>query len=141
LLVGCPAADDVVLVVSELAANAIAHSVSGQPGGTFTVRLRHACGTGVRAEVQDQGSNWDGDLAAAARHPHGLWLVRTLSAACGAGRGPGRSGLVWARLEDPAGTRPSAGPGGTPARARAAAAAGPVTSQIPDPAHAIRSDP
>src|SRR5205823_5367068 len=98
LLDGCPAADDAVLVVSELAANAIRHSASGAPGGSFTVRLRHACGDHVRAEVQDQGSDWDGDLAASARHPHGLGLVMALATACGTGRGPGRSRLVWARV-------------------------------------------
>ena len=90
VLGGCPAADDVLLVVSELAANAIAHSDSGRPGGTFTVRLGHACGHHVRAEVEDQGSSWDGDLDASARHPHGLYLVTALSAACGTDRGPGR---------------------------------------------------
>jgi hypothetical protein len=100
LLDGCPAADDIVLIVSELAANAIAHSDSGQPGGTFTVRLRHRGGH-IRAEVQDQGSNWDGDLSAAARHPHGLYLTAMLAAACGTAAGPGRSRLVWARIDDP----------------------------------------
>ena len=89
---GCPVTDDVVLVVSEMAVNAITHSDSGQPGGTFTVRLRHVCGDYVHAEVQDQGSAWDGDLATSARHPHGLCLVTTLSAACGTTRGPGPPG-------------------------------------------------
>jgi Histidine kinase-like ATPase domain len=112
LLDGCPAADDAVLVVSELAANAVTHSASGQPGGTLTVRLQHACGEQVRAEVQDQGSDWDGDLAAAARHPHGLGLVTALSAACGTGRGPGRSRLVWAQIDDRA-AGPASAAGGT----------------------------
>jgi hypothetical protein len=88
LLGGCPVTDDVVLVVSELAANAIAHSDSGQCGGTFTVRLNHARGDHVRAEVQDLGSAWDGDLAACARRPHGLYVITALSAACGTSRGP-----------------------------------------------------
>ena len=115
---GCPIADDVVLVVSELAVNAILHSDSGQPDGTFTVRLRHACGDYVHAEVQDQGSMWDGDLAASARHPHGLYLVAAVSAACGTAPGPGRSCLVWARLDDLAAARPaSAAPHSLPARA------------------------
>jgi serine/threonine-protein kinase RsbW len=39
LLADCPAADDALLLVSELAANAITHSDGGRPGGTFTVRL------------------------------------------------------------------------------------------------------
>src|SRR5260370_40129184 len=41
---GCPATDDVALLVTELAANAIAPSASGRPGGTFTVRVGHVHG-------------------------------------------------------------------------------------------------
>src|SRR5437879_4227173 len=38
LLAHCPMADEVILAVSELAANAALHSNSGLPGGTFIVR-------------------------------------------------------------------------------------------------------
>jgi serine/threonine-protein kinase RsbW len=100
VLAGCPAADDVVLAVTELAANAIAHSASGRPGGTFAAREQAGRGH-VRAEVRDQGSGWDGDLAAAARHPHGLWLVTALSSACGTSPAPGGGRLVWACIDDP----------------------------------------
>ncbi|MEZ0107916.1 anti-sigma regulatory factor (Ser/Thr protein kinase) [Catenulispora sp. EB89] len=34
-----PGVDDVVLVASELATNAVRHSASGRPGGTFTLHL------------------------------------------------------------------------------------------------------
>lgn len=78
---GFPAATDVTLLVSEFCANAIAHSASGQPGGAFTVRIRLR-GTYLRAEVEDQGSYWDGSLAAA-QPPHGLFLLRALSHTCG----------------------------------------------------------
>lgn len=81
----CPFAADVVLLVSELAANAVAHSASGQPGGTFSIRARIRDGGSVYAEVEDQGSCWTGDLSTAAC-PHGLYLVRELSAACGTRR-------------------------------------------------------
>src|SRR5581483_8416432 len=37
----CPVADDVVRLLSELSANAVAHSDSGEPGGKFMVRLTH----------------------------------------------------------------------------------------------------
>jgi len=37
----CPVADDAVHLLSELSANAIAHSDSGKSGGTFTVRAQH----------------------------------------------------------------------------------------------------
>ncbi len=56
--------------------------------------------------MQDQGSAWDGDLAAAARHRHGLYLVAALAAACGTAPGLGRSRLIWAQIADPPGTRP-----------------------------------
>jgi hypothetical protein len=36
VLDGCPAADDVVQILSEIAANACQHSRSGKPGGKFT---------------------------------------------------------------------------------------------------------
>jgi len=67
-LAGCPVADDVVHLLSELSANAIAHSDSGNRDGAFTVRAEHFPGSYVRGEVEDQGSAWDGDLPASARH-------------------------------------------------------------------------
>lgn len=83
---GCPAADDAILLVSELAANAVTHSASGHPGGTFTVRARLHSDQSVHTEVEDQGSAWDGNLAAAERL-HGLHLLHELSAGCGTRRG------------------------------------------------------
>ena len=113
LLAGCPAADDVLLLASELAANAIAHSDSGRPGGSFTVRLTHEPGCGVLAEVADQGSTWPGDLPVCAQPPHGLYLLRALSTACGARR-DGYSRIVWFRLDhccspNPVPPRPAGG--------------------------------
>lgn len=102
---GCPAADDVGLLVTELAANAIAHSASGEPGGTFTVRVRHAHSDHVRAEVRDGGSDWDGDIGRSASHPHGLYLLLALAAVCGV-HGSDGSRTVWFRLDDPAGREP-----------------------------------
>lgn len=98
LLAGCPAAADALLLVSELAANAITHSDSGHPGGTFTIRLTHQPGRGVQAEVRDQGSAWPGDLPAPARSPHGLYLLQALSTACGVRR-DGRIQIVWFHLD------------------------------------------
>jgi hypothetical protein len=89
---GFPAADDAVLLLSELAANACAHSASGQPGGTFTVRAQ-LCGTYLHAEIEDQGSGWDGFLHPG-EAPHGLYLLRTLSAACGTLPGT-RGWVTW----------------------------------------------
>lgn len=108
VLAGFPAADDVILLTSELCANAIVHSDSGRPGGTFTVRLHRADGRHVRAEVQDQGSTWDGDLRRAARHPHGLRLVLDLSTACGTDPGA-HACTVWFCINDPATSRAAPG--------------------------------
>jgi two-component sensor histidine kinase len=112
-LAGSPAADDAVLLASELAANACAHSASGRPGGQFVVRLR---GSGssrgpVYVEVEDQGSSWDGFLHQT-ESPHGLYLLRSLAADCGTR--PGASGwITWFVVG--AGMR-DAGPEPVPAR-------------------------
>ncbi|MGA2829638.1 MAG: ATP-binding protein [Streptosporangiaceae bacterium] len=80
-LAGFPAADEAILLASELCTNAVTYSASGQPGGTFTVRAQ-LTGTYLHAQVEDQGSTWDGSLEPA-DPPHGLYLLRTLSTACG----------------------------------------------------------
>jgi Histidine kinase-like ATPase domain len=85
MLRGCPAADDAVLLISELATNACTYTASGYPGGTFIVRIETFAGH-VRVEVEDQGSTWDGNLSNA-RPPHGLFLLQALSASCGTYRG------------------------------------------------------
>jgi anti-sigma regulatory factor (Ser/Thr protein kinase) len=55
VLDGCPAADDAVLLTSELVTNAIAHTASGK-GGKVVVTVYRA-DTRVRVEVQDDGSD------------------------------------------------------------------------------------
>jgi serine/threonine-protein kinase RsbW len=70
----CPAADDMILIADELAANAIVHSRSR--GSTLTVRCQLSAGT-ARIEVEDLGGPWrprnPGD------RPHGLDIVRALT--------------------------------------------------------------
>jgi anti-sigma regulatory factor (Ser/Thr protein kinase) len=90
---GYPAADDVILLVSELCANAVTHSASGQPGGTFTIRARRCGTTCVYAEVEDQGSTWNGNLTTA-RSPHGLYLLQQLSTHSGTRPGP-HGWITW----------------------------------------------
>ena len=89
MLPGFPAADDAILLISELATNACLYSASGDLGGAFTVRIERFGGH-VRVEVEDQGSAWDGDLSKA-RLPHGLYLMQALSDSCGTY--PGHAGL------------------------------------------------
>jgi hypothetical protein len=119
LLAGCPMADDVVLLMSELAANAVRHSRSGRDGGTFAARLLDVPGQYVLGEIMDGGSDWDGDLQRSARDASGLCLVLALSAACGVSGGRhGRA--VWFRVRyPPAASAPTAqavAPGALPLR-------------------------
>lgn len=100
LLAGYPAADEVILCLSELAANAVLHSDSRKPGGTFTVRIESCPGTHIRIEVKDDGGPW----LAAAPDPasgRGLDIIRVLAADWGvATSSAGRT--VWARFNWPA---------------------------------------
>ena len=92
---GCPAADDIILIASELAANAIIHTRSR--GGTFTVRCQASPGR-ARIEVEDLGGPWrprqPGD------RPHGLDIVQALTGPDGWGTQPASTGgrIVWAQL-------------------------------------------
>jgi serine/threonine-protein kinase RsbW len=88
-----PVSDDAVLLVSELAANACAHSASGRPGGQFTVRVCGNVQDGVYVEVEDGGSAWDG-VFKHAESPHGLYLLQALSTACGTRRGD-QGWITW----------------------------------------------
>ena len=95
---GCTAAQDAVLIASELAANAVLHSASA--GEFFTIRCQTRPGS-VWIEVQDLGAPWQpgppGD------RPRGLDIIHALT-------GPGNWGtritsdgdrIVWARLHLP----------------------------------------
>jgi anti-sigma regulatory factor (Ser/Thr protein kinase) len=99
LLAGCPAADDVILCLSELAANAVLHSNSRRPGGTFTVRIGSRPGAYLRLEVEDDGGPW----LAPAPDPgsgRGLDIIGALAAEWGVATSPaGRT--VWARFDWP----------------------------------------
>lgn len=91
----CPVADEAVLLLSELSANAVAHSASGSPGGKFTVRLRHATGRYVWGQVEDEGSGWDGSLPDSARDASGLFLVIKLASTYGVNCRSDGHRLVW----------------------------------------------
>lgn len=95
---GCPVADDAVLIVSEIATNAVLHSQSR--GEFFTVRVELSSDH-VRIEVEDLGGAWrakrdDG-------RPHGLDVVEALTGPDGWGveRTDDGDRIVWARLDIP----------------------------------------
>src|ERR1700691_828229 len=73
---GCPIADELVLLASELATNAIRHSKSGEPGSTFTVRAELRHGTCAWVEVEDQGGDdWNGHDGEGQDGEHGRGLA------------------------------------------------------------------
>jgi two-component sensor histidine kinase len=70
--------DDVVLISSELTANAILHSASVGPGGRFAISVAVSNREYVRVEVEDQG----GPRTASQRglpDGHGLSIVAALA--------------------------------------------------------------
>ena len=92
----CPAADDIVLIVSELASNCILHTRSR--GQFFHVRCELSPGS-ARIEVEDMGGPWrkrkdDG-------RPHGLDIVEALTGTdrWGTEITPDQTRVVWVRLE------------------------------------------
>jgi serine/threonine-protein kinase RsbW len=87
----CPAADDAVLIVSELAANAALHSLSRN--WFFTVRVKRY-GTCIYIEVEDAGGPWM--PRPPDDRPHGLDIVRALARTWGIRESPGRA--VWATV-------------------------------------------
>ena len=100
LLDGGPAAEDALLCLSELAANAVLHSRSREPGGQFRVRAeRH--GGHVRVEVCDQGGPWAAAPSPDGQNGRGLLVVAQLA------RDSGRSGdehagwTAWFEIEVP----------------------------------------
>jgi len=102
VLAGHPASDNVELLITELAANAVAHTRSGEPGGVIAAAIR-VLGAWVVVVVTDQGPPevplMPGDpevLGELAEHGRGLVLVDCL--ADDWGTAPDRAGRsVWFR--------------------------------------------
>lgn len=90
-----PAADDIVLLASELATNAIVHTASGN-GGTFTVAVQQTDAR-VRVEVGDAGSAKipvAQPCESLRESGCGLALVNKMAASWGHFGGP-RGRVVW----------------------------------------------
>ena len=102
ILNGCPIADETILVASEMAANAITHSSSRQPGGRFIVRTDVYPGDYIWVEVQDQGDTWAGQRPRDDR-PHGLDIVQAIAGDgnWGIDGDATRGRIAWARLDWP----------------------------------------
>jgi anti-sigma regulatory factor (Ser/Thr protein kinase) len=95
-----PAADAAVLCVSELAANAITHPASGQPGGRFAVTVQAVPG-GVEVRVRDSGPATVPAVAGRGRPDgeggRGLAIVAALAQEWGSDAAPaGRD--TWCRI-------------------------------------------
>ena len=109
VLDGDPAADDAILCLSELAANASVHSRSREPGGQFTVTAAIR-GSELRVAVRDGGGPWAWPVRGpGGQRGRGLLIVGQLT------RGWGRTGdsvtgwTVWFTLRlatPPATTHP-----------------------------------
>ena len=97
LLDGCPAADDALLCVSELATNAVLHSRSGRPGGRFTVRAAVRAGS-VRVEVTDEGGPWGHERDGDGQSGRGLVIVGKLAGRWGRDEG-GAGRTVWFEID------------------------------------------
>jgi serine/threonine-protein kinase RsbW len=78
LLDDFPAADDALVCLSELASNAIQHTRSGLPGGTFAVHVTRSSEC-LRVEVHDGGGPWHPQPAQAGERGRGLIIVSALA--------------------------------------------------------------
>jgi serine/threonine-protein kinase RsbW len=97
----CPVADDAILCLSELASNAVLHSDSRKPGGTFTVRAEVHDGDYVWIEVEDNGGLWE-ERDHCDQRPHGLDIVRKLTTDNGRDGDAVTGWGTWAQLDWPA---------------------------------------
>jgi serine/threonine-protein kinase RsbW len=100
ILDGRPAADDAVLCLSEMAANAILHSNSRKPGGHFTVRAEMH-GDRLRVEVHDEGGHWTVPMPDDVQRGHGLHIISQLARTWGITGDSGTGWTVWFEADCP----------------------------------------
>jgi len=101
VLDGRAAAYEAVLCLSELAANAVTHSNSRNPGGLFTVRAAVRHGDSVRVEVEDQGGPWIKPSCADGQHGRGLLIVSQLATDWGVSGNCQAGWIVWFEIACP----------------------------------------
>jgi serine/threonine-protein kinase RsbW len=94
---GCAVADDALVCLSELATNAVIHSDSRLPGGSFEVRGSMSPVGRLRVEVTDQGGPWNPVGDPSGQHGRGLLIVASLAADWGIYGGPD-SRTAWLEL-------------------------------------------
>jgi serine/threonine-protein kinase RsbW len=97
---GWPDADEAVLLISELASNAVLHSASGRPGGKFTVRAGVAPGDYLWVEVEDEGGPWTARTSNG-EGGRGLEVVAAITDEWGRDGSPLTGWVVWARVDWP----------------------------------------
>jgi serine/threonine-protein kinase RsbW len=96
---GFPAIDNLLLLASEVATNAILHSRSGHPDREFTVRATFYLGDYVWVEVIDAGGAWIQDKYDE-EHGRGLAVVAAIAGADNWGiEGDVSARVVWFRLD------------------------------------------
>lgn len=100
VLHGCALADDALACLSELAANALMHSNSRNPGGTFTVRVGLHGGR-LRVEVEDQGGVWQQGHHNDGQSGRGLLIVSQLATAWDISGDGATSRTVWFEMTRP----------------------------------------
>jgi len=101
LLPDCPARDDVLSIVTELASNAIRHTASGRDGGWFAVEVTWHESV-VQVAVVDSGGTAEPQVIddPDGERGRGLLLVHGLSVRTGF-TGDQRGRLVWAQIAWP----------------------------------------
>jgi len=98
---GWPVTDELVLLASELATNAVLHTRSGHPHRTFTVRATVYPGDYAWVEVVDQGGVWTAE-GHDDEHGRGLAIVASVAGDDNWGiDGNSAARVAWFRLNWP----------------------------------------
>ena len=94
ILDGCAFTGDAVLCLSEIVTNALQHSNSARPGGTFSIRAGFQHGR-LRVEVEDEGGRWEPRPASDGQRGRGLLIVAALAATWGTSCDGAGARVTW----------------------------------------------